>query len=135
LIEAIGRSGGLIGIAGFPGLVAKADSPTLSQFIEHIDAIARRIGIDHVALGIDYYSGQSGVASDEEAVRTYEAFVQAGLWSAAYPPPPHRYPAGIETPRTLPNLTEALLARGYEASAVRKILGENWLRVMRAVWG
>jgi membrane dipeptidase len=135
LIEAIGRSGGLVGIAGFPSMVAQSPAPTLDQFIAHIDAVVERVGIQHVGLGIDYYSGQSGVASDAEAMRTYEAFVRAGLWSAAYPPPPHRYPAGIETPRTLLNLTRRLLERGYEEAAVRKILGENWLRVMRAVWG
>jgi membrane dipeptidase len=39
------------------------------------------------------------------------------------------------TPMELPNLTEKLLAHGYSAAETRKILGENWLRVMRAVWG
>ena len=33
----------------------------------------------------------------------------------------------------LPRITEALLARGYSESDVRKILGENLLRVMGEV--
>jgi membrane dipeptidase len=135
LIDAIARSGGLVGVVGFPGMVSKSPRPSLSEFVAHIDAIVQRVGIDHVGLGIDYYTLQAGVASDADALRGYENAVRAGIWSTAYPPPPHYYPGGIETPKTLPNLTEKLLQSGYTDADVRKILGENWLRVMRAVWG
>lgn len=135
LIAAIAQSGGVIGVVGFPGMVSGAVRPSLDQFIAHIDAIVERVGIDHVGLGIDYYRFQAGIASEEEALRSYNEALRAGIWSAAYPTPPHHYPAGIETPRTLPNLTLRLLERGYSESDVRKVLGENWLRVMRHVWG
>lgn len=135
LIRAVADSGGVIGIAGFPAFVADNASPSLDQFIAHIDGIVQRIGIEHVGLGIDYYWGQAGIATEEEAMGTYNASVRAGRWSSAYPPPPHHYPAGIETPKTLRYLTARLLARGYREPEVRKILGENWLRVMRRVWG
>jgi len=135
LIERIAGSGGVIGIAGFPSLVGSTATPCLDSYVSHIDAIVTRVGIDYVGLGIDYYWGQSGVSSDEDAIRSYNAAIEAGRWSAAYPPPPHRYPAGIETPRTLPNLTFRLLERGYTEDEIRKLLGGNWLRVMRRVWG
>jgi membrane dipeptidase len=135
LIDAVARSGGLVGVVGFPAMVASTSRPSLDQFIAHIDAIVGRVGIDHVGLGIDYYLGQSGVASDEVALRDYNEAIRTGIWGAAYPPPPHHYPAGIDTPRTLPNLTRRLLERGYGDDDVRKILGGNWLRVMRRVWG
>jgi membrane dipeptidase len=136
LVAAIVRSGGVIGAVGYPGMVSTSTTPTLDQFIAHIDALVELAGIDHVALGIDYYSGQAGVASDEEARRIYDTMVRNGAWGpATYPPPPHHYPTGIETPRTFQNLTRRLLERGYGASDVRKVLGENWLRVMRSVWG
>lgn len=135
LIDAIARSRGLIGVCGFPGMISAKSTPTLDDFIAHIDAVVERAGIDHVGLGIDYYTGQAGVASDEAAMRGYEQAVRSGIWGSAYPPPPHRYPAGIETPRTLGMLTARLLERGYAPEHVRKVLGENWLRVMRSVWG
>jgi membrane dipeptidase len=135
LIEAIARSGGVVGVVGFPAMVADTKSPSLDQFVAHIDAIVERVGIDHVGLGLDYYVGQSGVASDEAATRRYQEAIHSGLWDAAYPPPPHRYPAGIDTPRSLSNLTRRLLDRGYSEPHVRKILGDNWLRVMASVWG
>jgi len=46
-----------------------------------------------------------------------------------------KVPQGLEDVSKLPNLTRALLARGYPPEQVRKILGENALRVFRQVWG
>jgi membrane dipeptidase len=135
LIDAIARSGGVIGAVGFPAMVGTATRPSLDDFIAHIDALVERAGIDHVGLGLDYYWGQAGVASDEAALRDYNEAVRSGRWGAAYPPPPHHYPAGIETPKTLYNLTRRLLERGYSEVHVRKVLGGNWLRVMQRVWG
>ncbi|MFN8579660.1 MAG: membrane dipeptidase [Gemmatimonadaceae bacterium] len=34
-----------------------------------------------------------------------------------------------------PNVTQALLDRGWSAADVRKVLGENWLRVYEQAWG
>lgn len=42
-------------------------------------------------------------------------------------------PRGLEDPSKFPNLTRALLEKGYSAEDIRKIYGGNFLRVMRAV--
>ncbi len=57
-IDAIGESGGVIGVNFHvrdirPDGRKIADTP-ISQLVDHIDYIANRIGIDHVALGSDY---------------------------------------------------------------------------------
>jgi membrane dipeptidase len=39
-------------------------------------------------------------------------------------------PIGMEEVSKLPSLTAGLLARGHSASTVRKVLGENLLRVL-----
>jgi len=46
-----------------------------------------------------------------------------------------KVPQGLEDVSRLPNLTQALMARGYTPQQVRKILGENAMRVFRQVWG
>jgi membrane dipeptidase len=43
--------------------------------------------------------------------------------------------AGLEDVSRLPALTAGLMARGYRADDIRKILGGNALRVFRTVWG
>ena len=63
-------------------------------------------------------------------------YIDSGVWSKeAYPYDVLVYPQGIETPRTLFNLTDALLGRGYRKEDIAKLWGGNWLRVMRAVIG
>ena len=135
-IRAAAASGGVIGINGFPAFVGASARPGIDDFLRHLDHVVELVGIDHAALGIDYYEGMHPVASAEEANKMYREQIAARRWSSeVYPPPPHHYPAGMETPRELPTLTARLLAHGYSAAEVRKVLGENWLRVMRAVWG
>ena len=51
-------------------------------------------------------------------------------------PPQFGYRPGISfyQPEQLPQLTEALLRKGYSESDVRGVLGENLLRVAGEVW-
>jgi membrane dipeptidase len=135
-IRAVAATGGLTGMVGFPAFVSSDRHPTLDQFIDHIAYVADLVGIDHVALGIDYFTGQVPVVDDETARKGYDQWVAAGLWDPAnYPPPPYHYPQGIDTPRGLPNLTAGMLRRGFTPEDCHKVLGGNWLRVFRAVWG
>lgn len=134
LIRAIAGSGGLIGAVGFPAFVSASPRPSIDAFIDHIAHVADLVGVRHVALGLDYFAGQDGIAAPEEAARLYRSFVSSGDWDeATYPPPPWRYPEGIETPERLRALAPALARRGFAPDEVRAIMGGNWLRVIDAV--
>lgn len=129
LIKAVADSGGLIGVVAFPSFVrAEALKPTLDDLLNHVDHIAEHVGVDHVGIGNDFYDGGN------EAV--YAELLRIGEWETPdIPPCPHRYPVGIENAAKLPNVTAGLLGRGYPESAVLKVLGGNWVRVFREVWG
>ena len=79
------------------------DMATLSDVADHIDHVVDLVGIDHVGLGSDY----DGVGPT--------------------------LPYGLEDVSTYPALTAELLRRDYSEADVRKILGENLMRVWRAV--
>ncbi|MDD9877711.1 MAG: membrane dipeptidase [Magnetovibrio sp.] len=135
-MRAAAATGGLVGIVGFPGFLGDDPRPTLARFIEFIDYAVELIGADHVGLGIDYYMGMDPIIPAEKARARYDDAVATGRWDAdVYPPPPHYFPEGIETPDRLANLTAGLVARGYAEADVRKIIGGNWLRVFRETWG
>lgn len=135
-IKAAAATGGVIGVAGYPPFVSSHQKPSLDDLIAHITYIADLVGVEHVGLGLDYFTGQDGIVPLAEAQATYDFMIKAGIWSVDnYGPPPYVYPKGIETPDTLPNLTAGLKERGFSEDAVRKILGGNWLRVFEAVWG
>ena len=71
----------------------------IDAVIDQIDYAVKLIGIDHVGLGSDF-DGVSG-----------------------------KLPDGLKTAADYPNLIAGLQARGYQDAAIRKILGDNLLRV------
>lgn len=83
--------------------MAKIPRPPLKSLIDQIDHVAKVAGIDHVGLGSDF-DGVSGAT-----------------------------PEGIHSAADLPKITQALLDRGYSATDIKKILGENTLRVFSEV--
>ena len=83
--------------------MAKIPRPPLKSLIDHIDHIAKVAGVDHVGLGSDF-DGVSGAT-----------------------------PQGINSAADLPQITQALLDRGYSAEDIHKILGGNLMRVFREV--
>ena len=82
---------------------AKIPRPPFKSLIDHIDHIAKVVGVDHVGLGSDF----DGVAG--------------------------AMPEGIDSAADLPKITQALLDRGYSADDIRKILGGNLLRAFSEV--
>ena len=145
MIRAVGKNGGVIGInfgASFlsqkeveaarknfaaraavdPGLTGRAlDEFATKDYLDTYsvmkpnlatirDAVAH---IDHVVklAGIDHV----GIGSDWDGISSV--------------------PAGLEDVSKMPLLTAALLERGYSQQDVKKILGGNFLRVMRQVTG
>lgn len=136
LIKAAAATGGVIGVTAYPHFVSSHDRPGLDDLLKHLTYLVDLVGVDHVGLGLDYFTGQDGIVSLAEAQATYDFMIKAGVWSTDnYGPPPYVYPQGMETPDTLPNLTAGLLRRGFSEEEAGKILGANWLRVFEAVWG
>ncbi|MBI4218759.1 MAG: membrane dipeptidase, partial [Chloroflexi bacterium] len=54
--------------------------------------------------------------------------------SVAPTPQPYSHLKGFEDPTRFVDLAEGLLSRGYDDDDVRKIIGENWLRLFDKVW-
>lgn len=127
LIRRLARSGGVVGLAAFPPFVsARQPRPTLNDLLEHADHIARLVGTDHLGFGLDF------IDFAPEAFLPYHAAIGKSI-GLDLGHGEVLYPAEIADSTMLPNLTRALLARGYSKEDVAKILGGNFLRVLRQV--
>lgn len=134
-IVAIAQKGGLVGINGYPAFVSKKKQPTIDDYIDHIDYIVDLVGVEHVAVSLDFYEGMSSVADDYEAKKIYNEQITDGRWkNETYPEPPWHYPQGLSLPEEFPNLTKRLIERGYSESDLGLIMGENFIRVYKEVW-
>lgn len=78
--------------------------PTIETVVDHIEHVAKLVGVEHVGLGSDF----DGIDVT---------------------------PVGLEDVTTYRKITESLKARGYSDEDIAKILGGNFLRVLREVTG
>jgi membrane dipeptidase len=82
----------------------KVESVTVDRVVEHIDHIIEILGD----------TNHIGLGSDFDGVPAIAK--------------------GLEDASKLPNLTKALVAKGYSDNDIAKILGGNFLRVIERVW-
>jgi membrane dipeptidase len=134
LIKALAKTGGLCGAVMYPSFLADKAYPSMDDYVGSIDYLVQLVGIDHVAVASDYTNQIT--MTDEQQKAAWKAMIDSGAWDPkTYPYDVLTYPEGLETPKTLFHLTDALLARGYQKEDIAKIWGGNWLRVMKAVVG
>ena len=130
-LRLITERGGVIGANAFPPFLRNGFESTLLDYVDAIDDLVERVGIDHVGIGTDYTQNQPRAFFDwifsQQGTKRRDA-------SNAYPEN-LLHPAGMETPDSLSNVASELLNRGYSAQDVSKVLGSNWLRLFRQVWG
>jgi membrane dipeptidase len=118
-LRAIAATGGVIGINILPVFI-DPENPTLDRVIDHVEHVAEVAGVDHVGLGPDFIKEWM-----DEVYPQYDRFLALdGVDLKAAVP-------GLAHTRDLPNVTAKLLERGWPEADVRKVLGENWLRVFR----
>ena len=121
-ILALKKKGGVIGMNVYPAFV-KRTNPTLNDLLDHVDYYAKLIGTDHIGIGFDF-----------STPGTMKDFLYWGYDEDTYLKPPFDHPKNIEDISKAPNFTEALISRGYSETDIRKILGENFIRVFKEVW-
>lgn len=118
--KACAATGGLIGVNGVGIFMGDNDASTPVLF-KQIDYYVNLVGPEHIGLGLDF-------VYDTDAMRRSMADMKS--------PGRGNYDkmTAFFQPEQLPELVDMMLARGYPESAIRGILGENYLRVGRQVW-
>ena len=133
-IDACAKLGGVIGVCGCGTFIGDNDNST-EALVSHIDYIAKRVGPEHVGLGIDFVPSYGAAYPPEAAGWNEKGHIEGHrLASGGKSEAPRREDIKYVEPEGLPPLTEALIARGYSEAETRGILGENWLRIARQVW-
>ncbi len=133
-IRAVAAKGGTVGLVGVEYFVSD-NGGTVDDVIRHADYIAGEVGVDHISLGIDHYWGHAPHATIEAQQAVYDHQVSTGTWDPkTWPTPPLKHVAGLETPDTTYEIAEALTRAAYKEEDIRKILGENLIRVFSANW-
>ena len=130
-LRLIAEKGGVIGATAWPMFLRKGWESSLSDYIDAIDDMVERVGIDHVGIGTDYTQGQTKEFFDW---LISQQGTKPSPRRASYPEVPF-HPEGLETPDKMPVVAVELEKRGYGEADIGKILGGNWMRLFQQVWG
>ena len=134
-LKRVAARGGVIGATAITAFLRTGFESTLADYIDAIDDMVARVGVDHVGFATDFTQDQP------ESFGRYIGSQQGTKYPAKFVDLSRsqrdglRYPLGLESPAEMPNLAGALLGRGYSPADVDKILGGNWLRLFREIWG
>lgn len=131
LLKGCAERGGIVGVSLFaPGLAAGNDA-TVEDYLDAMAYVIELVGEDHVGIGTDFSTDRPRPGPwllwanrDKGTARTLTEFGSVKISK----------PKGIENQTEMPNLTAAMLKRGWSEALVLKLLGQNWLRVLGAAW-
>lgn len=142
LLKAVVGTGGVVGIVWWPPLIKrnpethKVLPSTVEDVLDHMEYAIKLLGIENVGIGTDL--------SDLNA-RTLEVPPESSIrWHRPLRPdvfgsgPTDRFdpfPTGLESHAGMLNITRGLIKRGYKDEDIKKVLGGNWLRLLKRIWG
>jgi len=133
IIKALANKGGVIGMVAWSPFceIRKGVRPGVEDVLDIVDYVVKLVGPDHVGFGLDL-----------NPYTTLEAYTK---WAQHYPElrPKGGYyertiftnKAGVDDITRFPELTMGLITRGYSDQDIEKILGLNFMRVFKEVWG
>jgi membrane dipeptidase len=134
VIRTICDTGGLVGICCISGFLGGAGH--IGALLDHIDYVAKKFGVEHVAIGTDCaYESRQAAVEHAKIPKRPGGRGRPPRWEALWP---KGSLAGRADPSLAwtnwPLFSVGLVQRGYADDAIQKILGGNILRVARAVW-
>lgn len=134
LLRMCAEKGGVNGIAAKPQRLVTEGIATIEHFMDQVDYMVNLVGSESVGFGLDtpsHWSHNPALAEmlGETWKRTYPEFAgkREDVTQADC--------EGLDTWEGLPNLTRGLVARGYTDDEIERILGKNFLRLFRDVFG
>jgi len=125
-IHALAEKDGVFGVSAIPNQLSKANRQGIHDLLNHADYVAKLVGVEHVAIGLD-------ICFDDHVAfhRTLIRKLMRGTGQQLNA----EYMEGIESPEEWQNITRGLVSRGYSDQEIEKIIGGNALKITERVVG
>lgn len=124
LIKAVTNRGGVIGVCFYPNVIGGKEA-TLKSLCEMVVRLIDQVGSDHVAFGSD---------AARNWPSSYVEHLRDGRWKPREPAEWPQWPEWFSSSADFPRIFEGLSAAGVSDEDLRKIAGENWLRLFDVVF-
>ncbi|MEO6446517.1 MAG: membrane dipeptidase [Gemmatimonadaceae bacterium] len=128
VIRACGKAGSVMGITAVRNFVSAREPTTVDSVMDHVDYVARMIGVEHVGIGSDIDLDGYDAMPPAEYKRLKESY------KGSYAFRDKIDIEGLDHPRRMFDFTEGLIRRRYSDADITGILGGNFVRVLGAAW-
>jgi membrane dipeptidase len=129
-IRKLAAKGGVMGITDIAFMVKGSEPVTVEDVVNHYDHVRDLVGIEHVGVGSD-----AGIESNDlgPADKLKDLLSKADKRYRVHGD--REVVAGLEGPSRMWELCAALVRRGYTDEQIGLVLGGNWARVLKEIWG
>ena len=127
-IVKMAKVGGVMGVTGVRNFVRNQEPTNIGHVVDHMDHIARLVGVEHVGIGsdTDLYGADDMPANELKQLRSY--------YKSSYAFRDKLDTDGFDSPLKFYQLAEALLKRGFSKKNIQGIMGQNFVRLLNVVW-
>lgn len=130
LVRALVARGGVVGANAFPQFLPSGFDADLGEYLDALERLIEVAGVDHVGIASDFCEGHDdGFWDYLGRLHGTTPHFQIDV------PDPNPVIAGLGGAAEMQNVAEGLRERGYAEDDVAKVMGGNWLRLYRTVWG
>ena len=136
ILRAMADRGGVAGIIFWPYL-RRDTQPMARDVMRHIEHAIDVCGEDHVGIGTDGNIAPTQLTPEFERqnLEWVEMATADGVFERGRPRPLYTFIPDLNHARRFETLAALLSARGHSDARIAKVLGGNFARAMREVWG
>ena len=128
-IQAMAKRGGVMGITGVRMFVKVDEPTTIEHMLDHYDHVRTLVGVEHLGLGSDMDLDGYDDLSPEELRGLRASYKDSYAFRDKIDI------EGVDHPKRVFDLTEGLIRRKYSDAEIRGVLGDNFKRVLKEIWG
>jgi membrane dipeptidase len=129
-IKKLAAKGGVMGITDIAFMVKGNEPVTVEDVVDHYDHVRDLVGIEHVGVGSD-----AGIESNDLGSPDKLKDILTKADKRYHVHGDHEVVADLEGPNRMWELCAALVRRGYTDEQIELVLGGNWARVLKEIWG
>lgn len=126
----LAAKGGVMGITDIAFMVKGTEPVSIEDVVDHYDHVRDLAGIEHVGVGSD-----AGIESNDLGPKDKLNEILTKADKRYHVHGTQEIVAGMEGPGRMWELCAALVRRGYTDQQIQLVLGGNWVRVLKEIWG